>query len=248
MNEPVNPYASPLSVEMPLPNGEPSPFDFAALRSTGIGLSLIYFGILLILLTVIGSVATVMVWSSQQEFFPDNVGLLGFIAVMGYLVGFLLMIVGKIFCISIPSESGARGYLLLSLVLEFVNLMNLFLPFLLGIVAPEWIDGFAAAIAFKIINIACFLLCVAAFLLFLNKLSKHINHIDCMKRAKNTLILLIILSCFGIALALGLLVNGTTFGTGILLLVLMLGGLIFFLRYANLINSLRKILLGKRMP
>jgi hypothetical protein len=246
MNEPINPYAAP-QTEISLPPQTES-VDYPhlpGLRTTGIGLSLIYYGILLILLIYVGVVPVGALLSlgsgpgqgssaNTMSSFVLMMIITGGIAVLGGLLYFA----GQLVCVSVPKETGARGFVTASVILSLGSVLSLFVRVPVSF-ALESMSIIAIFLITRFSGIAS----IFFFVLFLRKLSAFLGRKDFMIRARNLLILgAILLGVLG-ALFIAKFSRQETFG--ILGIVLVLGGLIAFVMYANLINALRKVLLGK---
>ena len=234
MSDP-NPYASSQTVDSVAPGaqwaGAPSP----GLRNTGIGLSLVYYGLVIALgCMILGVVGNVM-----------QVAILR-MAALGVYLGGLLMFIGPFFCLSVPVESRARGFIIGSVVAQSLNMLLTILSIAWMLIA---ISGgrMEAVVALGVIFQASGLVGVIGFvlfILFMRRLAEFIGRTDLMARARNVLVTL----GFVFALFVGMILVSVAAprGGGLVAAVVVLAAVVAmiagFLMYANLINSLRKAL------
>ena len=108
MYDPTNPYASPMSTEMnPVAVqwlGTPS----LSLLKVARGLGLIYSGICLALLSVIGGSVVVFVVGAATRS-PEAVAMVGILMMIGLIVAWIMNIVGTLLCTATPEESAPKG-------------------------------------------------------------------------------------------------------------------------------------------
>lgn len=251
-SDPANPYASP-QVQMMVAPGvrwlqDPSP----SLRQTGLGLSLVYYGIVTMLLCILLMllVAVVAMAASSPLFL-----LLMLPAGLGILVANILTLVGPIVCLAVPEESGAKGLILGSVIFQLINLV----ASVLGAIAPRLLPQ-----PLPVVLNLCGIVGYVLFVLFMKKLSEYVGRLDLAARAKNVLIGFGVLVGLGVVLLVGLLGTGffaaaagpagmgrgappvawAPMGLLMLLgaLVLGVGSLVVFVMQVNLIDGLRKAL------
>jgi len=160
------------------------------------------------------------------------------------LVGYLLVLIGPLFCLAVPAESGSKGFIIGSVVCTLASLAPL---------ATTWLGirftPFDSSASSVISTLGAIL-----FMLFLRKLSLYIGRPDLARRAMAVLISAIVICVLLIGSALFVLgvrassavpggaAAGGAAGAGVLMLVLMIAALVVFILYANLVNSLRKAL------
>ena len=242
MSDPINPYASPLADLTPAP-GERWVQDVSpSLRQTGIGLTLVYYGIVLVLLSILvlmfgGFVAA----DAGGAVFVLVVGAAG----IGMVVACILMFVGPLVCLAVPTESGARAYIIGSVVFQLANIGYAVLSQFVPVEIP-----LAAALILNLLGVVGTVL----FILFMKKLAEYIGRERLAARARNLLVtlgVLVVLGTVFVAVAivgtLEELPEGTLLAViGVLGLVVIVLGLIVFVMYANLVDALRKALRRKR--
>jgi hypothetical protein len=248
MDEPVNPYASPLAETMQMPASAGAEVASPALRRTGVGLTLVYYGILLILLTIIGLFFSVIFLRMGPLFkngqplipggLPDNFTIIILVGGISSLVGCLLMFAGQIVCLAVPSESGAKGFIIAVIILQIVSIVQSFSSVILQF-APNLKIPEPVSIILNFTGLVGTIL----FVLFLRKLSEYIGRMDFMDKARNILVLLLFLFAVGAVTVVGMMLINPLFG--FLGIILAIGALFCFVMYVNLINALRKVLLGK---
>lgn len=246
MDEKPNPYAAPQS-ETAISPGEVWIRDHTGqLRIVHVGLSLVYYGIVLLILGVLVGVGGGLAAGQVP-----GVGGLGAVALVSFSgmglagLGAIFWFVGPLLCLPVPSESGAKGTIIVSVVLQFANfvispIMVVFdLPFELGPWGPlvEGMIGPLAAVAGAV-----------AFVLFMRQLALFIGQVELAVRSGRVLtggILLVVLWLAALASAFTGAAESFAmiFGLGLLL-----GGLVLFVMYANLVNDLRKQLRAQITP
>ncbi len=253
MYDPTNPYASPMSTEMnPVAVqwlGTPSP----SLLKVARGLGLIYSGICLALLSVIGGSVLVFVVGAATRS-PEAVAMIGILMMIGVIVAWIMNIVGTLLCTATPEESGAQGMIYASAAAMGISLlMQIGLTFK---VLPQGANVFQSVAA---------IISGITFLVFLKRLGQFIGRLDLAGKAQSILnwciglfvamiaVLVFIVSSVGMGFfraaaggqeaRLGDAAAGA--GVGFILLgVIGIAALITFIRYANLLTCLRKAILS----
>ncbi len=223
MSDSPNPYAPPSAAPSPA-GAEWMANDPAALSRTAFGLSLVYYGILLILLSIILFFALGFVF-----------GLAAILAVPGFLIGSILMFVGPLFCLTVPAETNAKGLIITAVVLQIINIVAVLLPF-----AGVDLAGFDSFVQIFSVLSSIF------FVLFMRKLAIFIGREDLAKRASNILVGGLV-SFFG-AIASGVLAFLIGPAISLMLFVFAIVGIVIFVMYANLVNTLSKALKDARAP
>ena len=246
-SDPANPYASP-QVEMILPHGvQWVQADSPSLRQTGVGLSLIYYGIVTVLLSVIVMVMGVCAAAVAGGRFGRLALGVTALAGLGVIVGSILNFVGPLVCLAVPAESGAKGLIVGSVILQLGSVTHT----VLLVVAPGVISG-PMSTAMNLLGIVAALL----FVLFMKQVSAYIGRPDLAARARNVLLAAAALFLTGVLGTVASLATagpegvrslamdgpGALPGLALLMMVLAIGVLIVFVMYANLIDALRKAL------
>jgi hypothetical protein len=221
MDHQENPYASPHSESQWPPQAEGSPLSSPGLERTATGLGLVYYGILIMLLMiVVGIIAMVLTGDARQALFP--VLLIG----VGAIVGGLLMFIGQVLCLAVPAESGGRGLIIGTVILQALNFVTSVTMNLVG-------NGTKSGNLFGLIG-------AVLFILFLRKVSQYIGRRDLATRAGN--VLGIMGAIVGLAMVAGVLAaikaQAALFVMGAVGLIALVG----FVMYVNLLNALRKAL------
>ncbi len=214
-----NPYAAPQTFDMTSPGAEWAVNDSPALRRTGLGLSLVYYGIITLLLTA--TVGAIVV-----PFLLPKAPMVLIVVGIAIMAGFLLLVIGPILCLAVPSESGAKGFILGSVTLQVINVAFSVAQQFAGI--PQ-----ALIPVTQLVSIVSAIL----FVMFMKKLAEYIGRPDLAKRAQNVLIIGVVLLLVAIVAAGAMAVNPMF---GMLGLVLAVLGLMAFVMYANLVDALRK--------
>ncbi|MGB0596195.1 MAG: hypothetical protein ACPGLY_05870 [Rubripirellula sp.] len=223
MSDSPNPYAPPSAAPSPA-GAEWMANDPAALSRTAFGLSLVYYGILLILLSIILFFALGFVF-----------GLAAILAAPGFLIGSILMFVGPLFCLTVPAETNAKGLIITAVVLQIINIVAVLLQF--AGVDLAGFDSFAQIFS---------VLSAIFFVLFMRRLARYLGREDLAKRASNILVGGFV-SFFG-AIASGVLAFLIGPAISLMLLVFAIVGIVIFVMYANLVHTLSKALKEARAP
>jgi hypothetical protein len=249
MTEPINPYASPEYDLSRTPFAEGSALATPGLRTTGAGLALVYYGIIFILLALVmffpgiillRFIAPAAVDPARP---PDLSAFFIFTALVGVfiIVGGLLNFAGHIVCLFVPPQTGTRGYIIAAVVFQILDVAWFAQLFMQRLSNPnprseQW---FSILINLSGLASAFF------FVLFMRKLARFIERRDFVVRARNILFVgILFLGVFGI-IFLQRIAFPSELLSVIIAIVLLIVALICFVMYANLINALRKVLLGR---
>lgn len=227
MSDPVNPYASPQVEEKLSPGARWVSEMSPSLRRTGLGLTLVYYGIVLMILAFFGMGGAVALQSLPA------IGAAGF----AVLAATLLMFVGPLVCLAVPAESGAKGFLLGSVFFQLANIgyaVAMHSAWLAPQISSPLLRG-----VLQLLGLVGFVL----FVLFMKRLSEFINRSDLAQKARNVLVGMVVLIGLGVAA-----VAGPAAGVpalSLLFLAVGIGGLVLFVMYANLVNYLGNALRKK---
>ncbi|MDG2220068.1 MAG: hypothetical protein P8L85_01725 [Rubripirellula sp.] len=151
------------------------------------------------------------------------------------MIGSILMFVGPLFCLTVPAETNAKGLIITAVVLQIINIVAVLLPF-----AGVDLAGFDSFVQIFSVLSSIF------FVLFMRKLAIFIGREDLAKRASNILVGGLV-SFFG-AIASGVLAFLIGPAISLMLLVFAIVGIVIFVMYANLVNTLSKALKDARAP
>lgn len=233
MSDAVNPFAAPqASIERP-PEQTWAIEQPQAMRKVKLGLTLVYTGIILGVLTLLGfSVLVVLLSQSPNDLAWAFAGVLGALSIAG-----ILIIVGQIYCRAIPAETKAKRLVDTSLVCHgsSVLLIPLALPLPATIVTDfEWV--------LQLVGNVLTLIGLCSFTLFLRRVALFISRRDVAGRATRTLVVGGI-STLLIFIPIGTAALGVTAISQHLQIMAGIGGLGFFVAliiYANTVTYLRK--------
>jgi hypothetical protein len=238
MDEPVNPYASPEANLSESPFAEPILADLPGLRTTGIGLSLVYYGIIVMLLTVIFMFFSAFVVPA----FP-TLGV-SFLVIPGILVLICAVVIfaGQVTCLAVPSQTGAKVYIILAVVLQVLSIVQYALSFIAqrlpGLSLPQPIMT-----VFDVISSTHILF----FVLFMRAIGKYLGRQDIVDKARNVIIVGAILVVAAVAVAFTTTPSQKDAGPSIAVVIgFLFGCLIAFVMYVNLINAVRQAILKRR--
>lgn len=198
-----------------------------ALSKTALGLSLVYYGIVLLLFSLI--------LAMLAGFFLPLVAML---ALPGILFAPILMFVGPLFCLTVPAHTNAKGLITATVLLQLANYIAIFLPMV----------GFDFG-AFQPFMQTLNLLSNICFLLFMRQLALFIGRNDLAGRASRILIGGIV---FFLGMLVGIIATATPLAMReawmIMLALLAIGAVVLFVMYANLLNALSKALKNAKTP
>jgi hypothetical protein len=236
MHDSQNPYAAPQADLTPPPGVQWSQDLSPSLTQTRRALDWVYFGIVAIMLTALPLFGLVNLVNGKFKTNQAFGALIMMVAMIGILLGFLLMIVGPLLCSSVPVESRAKGLALGCCLLEIPSTANA----TVYLFAPKLFPS-AVTSGMLIFNIAGFI----AFLLFLGRFACYIDREDLRRRAHNLLIGVAVLAIVVVvtlaATISGLMPDvGTAPGVAIVL-----GAFVALVVFANLVNEFRSALAGK---
>jgi hypothetical protein len=241
MNDPINPYAAPQVDVIYAPGAEWIRSASPSLRKTVLGLNLIYWGIMISVLTVIASIPISLAtgikltpgWTLMNLKGGEGIG--GFLLIICCILLFLariLSFIGPIVCLTVPAETGAKTWIMLSVLFE------------LGSVASSvayWVAPGSIPHSLSMILSLCGYVSLVFFILFMKKLSSFIDRYDLVHRAVRVLAGLVLVLVFGAASFLACDINPVFI---LLFLAVMIGTLIVFLMYVSLLDALIKALKG----
>jgi len=188
----------------------------------------VYWGIAIILLSVIGGIVLGMVFAAAGGtlalFIPA--ALIG----LGVIAGTITGLTGRIFCLDVPEETNARSLIYAAVICDAVAIL---------VSIATWIPNVPESIS-SITNLLS-LLATLLFIIFLKRIAKFIGRSELADRAQSILTLGIVLVALSFGTALLLFVVGPL--AGLLGFVVVVLGLVVFLRYVRLVLDLRKAIL-----
>ena len=111
MSRSGNPYAPP-EVASSNRGVEWLQTDSAALSKTAIGLSLVYYGIVLLLISFMLTFCCIV---------AGLFSFVGLVVVPGILIASVLVFVGPFLCLTVPEETKSKGLIIGSIVLQVIN-------------------------------------------------------------------------------------------------------------------------------
>ncbi len=226
MNDPLNLKATTQNTSKPAPGVHWAQSDSPSLKKTRLGLSLIFFGNLIMIICMMGLLLSITLLVGIK--WSDNRGAQIIISTVGLVGATLLCVVAPIYCLAVPDESDARGFLAGSLVFYIVSMLISIINIIISQLNP---------LSFMIVIYSLFsLIGFIMFMLFMKKLSEYIDREDLAAYGKKILIGSVICSLMWY-------VSMCSPQTWLLLWFMAgLGKLVFFIMYMNLLNSLRKAL------
>ncbi len=227
-----NPYAAPVHSG----GRSTSRSSSSGLLRVAGGLNLVYWGIAIVLLSVIsGAVLGAAIASSNENVTADDYAESGLVAILGFgvIIGGVLAMLGKVMCLSVPRKTQATELIVGSIVFDVAAVgvrivqMSADLPPI-----ARSLTGL-----FSLLGTLC-------FILFLKRIAEYLGQGEMADRAQSLIGLGAFLFC-------------ATLGSGFVILVApALGALVIlaaavlaifmFLRYVRLLTDLRGAILGRR--
>ncbi|MEM8670511.1 MAG: hypothetical protein AAGG48_23500 [Planctomycetota bacterium] len=235
----VNPYQAPVTASGI--GAIPTTVDPSGLRMTRLGLFSIYYGICAILFAFIFGVLFGVV-AGVMELEVAALAGIGLLAIVG-LGGYLATLVGQVMCITVPRESGSKGFALSSVCLQAASILVgiggfVATLFLINTSVPAWVEVSSSLLS--LVNTVLSLIGYACFLFFLKHLSLHIDRPDLA--ASSLTVFKLMVFCSASVLVLPFVAGFTAFvsagamaAVGILMLIWLLVVLITFVKYANIV-------------
>jgi hypothetical protein len=203
----------------------------AALNRVATGLNLVYWGIAITLLSIIGG--ALMVFASMAA---NSMGLVMFVGMaigLGVIVGVLVGLVGRIFCMAVPPGTGAQPLIYAAVALDVVVLL-VSIGSMVGVV-PAWLPN-----STNLLSLVATLL----FVVFMKRVSTFIGRDDLASKAQGLITMGIVI--LGVAFLAG--VGAAMLGPVALMLamlVLMIMAILLVLRYVRLLVNLREAILAR---
>jgi hypothetical protein len=248
MQDSFNPYAAPTTLEMHPAASEWLGTPNESLRKVASGLGLIRTGLLLLITAVVLCFVAGLFAGFAGRGAAGMAQMMLIALIVAIIVAQILNLVGSIFCLSTPSETGARGWIVASVVTEVLS-MIISLVGLVGIATQE-LSGVQQLLGV----VAC-----VTFILFLRKLGIFIGRTDLAQRAVNLLILwgvLFAVVAGSVVMAVAdVMPNGGPGARGALpggelLIVIVLSmiviGLVAIVKYLSLLADMKTAILGGR--
>jgi hypothetical protein len=237
MADPLNPKKSRHTASTLTPGVQWAQSNSPSLKKTRLGLSLVFFGTLITIIFI-----AVILTCSQlmgSKYFNES-GAKVVATILGLLLAIFIKIIGPGLCLAVPAESGSKRFLLGSIVLDLIAIVNTTVQ----IISPMAIPS----IYFYFIEL-CNIISVFIFIYFLKKLSEYIGRGDLSIRSKYIMKGYVLCA----AIVLGIYIVLFLTGSFLFFLVVAFMGVFFFfiylfLTYISLINDLRKALGGVKVP
>ncbi|MGA2059326.1 MAG: hypothetical protein ABSG67_02505 [Thermoguttaceae bacterium] len=198
-----------------------------SLKKTRFGLSLVLWGYAIMIICMFGITFGIMISFGANGF--KEKGLSDAISVLRILFAFFIDFVGPIYCLAVPTESGAKRFLMMSILFNLIGIINSIVHLLAPIIFSSIFIKPFGFLSF----IGTFI-----FIIFLKKFAEYIGRDDLGSKGKKILIVYIIFFVMEICTF-----EISIFPKGLTALLFFLGaitGLIYFLLYITLINDLRK--------
>ena len=217
-----NPYAAPDTLETTDPGQSWLQTSSVGLSRTLTGLNLVYYGIVIAFLSLISFVTMVI--------FPPLV----FVSIIGVLFGYLTFLIGPLFCLAVPSETGAKSWIVGAVCFQLLGL---------GLTLVNGVMPGALPPIFRSAGSLAALISSILFMMFMRRLATYIGRGDLSAKAVNILVLgaAILLTSLVAPLA-----RPQLDRVAWVLMIPSILFLVFFVMYANMINSLRLALKSGR--
>lgn len=234
MQDPFNPYAAPTTLEMHPKAQQWLDTPNESLRKVANGLGLIRTGAIVLILAMLllfGGLVLININRGGVE----DVKMLTLVFQVMAILGAILNLVGSIFCLSTPPESGARSWIFASVAAEVLSMVITAATLLgVGMDNPLLIQQLLGIIAF------------VTLILFLRKVGLFIQRPDLARRAVDLLILWgVLIGLILVPRVLGEAAIGreVTLAIAVMMLVLAIVALV---KYLTLLSSTKSAILGGR--
>ncbi len=211
MSDPINPYAPSLETSSPPVEARG---NYADLAGTATGLRIMYFGIVLMILCVIGLGVSTAVYPLAA--IPLSILL---------MVAVLMWNIGPFFCLTAPAATRTRSLVIGCIVFQIS---------VLALTTAPWVGARVLATR-GVTNLLTFI-GTTLFVLAMMRIAKYIRRDDLHAAARRILIGSLVLFVLALCTVVGY--NFVRPLTTIPLLLVGLGGIVLFVMYANLVNSL----------
>lgn len=228
--DPLNPYAPTQTIADD--SFDPMPaFAFPqAMSRVATGLSLVYWSIALIVLSVIGGrfVVPLMMRGASMGTMMVIAFAMGLVMMLGVLLG----LVGRVFCLAIPQASRARGLINAAVAFDLAAILTWTISWVVAV--PFWTYSLGNLLS---------LTATALFFLYLKRLAAYLQRADLEGNAKSLMVMVAVLFVGGIAAAVAVYFVDMIMGLfGVVLLVIMI---LLLLRYIRLLSNLRKAIVER---
>ncbi len=202
----------------------------AALNRVATGLNLVYWGIAITLLSVIGGFLAML-----ASMAANSIGVMMVIGMaigVGVIVGVLVGLVGRIFCMAVPPGTGAQPLIYAAVALDVVAL----LVSIASIVAvvPEWLPR-----STNLLSLVATLL----FIIFMKRVATFIGQPDLAANAQGLITMGIVILGIAFLAGVGAVVMGPIALIGMLVLIIL--AILLVLRYVRLLVNLRNAILAR---
>jgi hypothetical protein len=226
--DPINPYAPSSTSELESFSPVAAFGSEKALKRVADGLNLVYWGIAITLLSIIGGMVLIFAFGAMGG---DLAAIPAVLMGLGIIAGVIIGLVGRIFCLDVPEETNARPMIYSAVVCDI-------LAVLVSVVV--WIPGIPQAISS--VNNLLSLLATLLFVIFMKRIANFIQRPELADRAQSlvTFAVVLIVLAFGAAF-LAMLVGPIAMLLGLVAFVL---AIVMFLRYVRLLIDLRRAILG----
>lgn len=220
MSDSLNPFAPPAEVSTKPGQFAIEGVNYHLLAGTERGLRLVFYGILALVI----SFAFIMIAMIISP-------LLAVFGAVLALVGYLMILIGPFFCLSVPEESGGKGLIIASVIFTVFGV-----ALSIGSTVLEFTEGGALTRIIDAVNSLVGIAASLLFLLFLGRIARYIRREDLQYRVTTLLASIGIL----VVLTVLILVAAIFVGETVLMFMAMIavGGLLVFVMYASLVHSL----------
>lgn len=200
--------------------------------TVSMGIRLVLIGTLLIMVSLAS-----MVFATQMES-----AMLAAMLLVSIVVGAILNLVGPLLCLAVPSESGAKGYIIGSVLLTAVQ------------VSLNFVEVDFDKVAYvKMFSALCSMLSFILFILFVKQIGTYIVNSDVVAKAGSTLMIAVVMAgivVVFIGLTFAMAKGGDPGGLGAIacmgIAIFLVVGLIFLVQYLNLLVAAANALTNPR--
>jgi hypothetical protein len=176
MTDPLNPRTSFLT-ETTLSSGvQWAQSNSPSLKKTRMGLSLVFFGTITSM--ILSLIALLCFQLMGSKIFNES-GAKVIVTILGTSLAVVANIIGPFLCLSVPAESGSKKFLVASIVLHLIMIVNTIVQAISPMALPLIVFYFTRL---------CGIISLFIFIYFLKKLSEYVGRDDLSVLGKKVLI------------------------------------------------------------
>jgi hypothetical protein len=217
-----NPYATPAAVGTISALGSDQ-----TLKRVATGLALVYWGIVIVLLSVVLAVFTGIAAQGAADVLVLFLRICSLGVILGIVVGFI----GRVMCLAVPANTNAQSLIYGAVIFDLLAL---------GI---HIYDAISRSEVLDFLGNLCSLIAIILFVLFLKRVSEFVGRTDLADRAKSLIglgLTTLLVAFLGGVIAVAAPIVLVLVGLGILVMAL-----VMLVLYVRLLRDLRQAILAR---